>query len=265
MLDFGLSKRQKIITVSILVSIGLLSTQLVDFSLRFRFILGLSVFSYIVVLWALWEGLNKTKAVVLLTLPTLFTLAVVSFYFLLPIRWLTRLPVAFIFGLLFYLLLLAQNVFNVAAIRTIPLYRAASTTTFLFTVFTAFCIYSVIGALNLPFYWNTVLTFVISLMLVLPILWSAEMKDLIDSEVLAQSIIISLVLAEISLVLSFWPTHSSIRPYAVGSALTSSIYVLLGLTSHYLKGRLTGREVVEYLIFGLIVWVMAYVITSWTI
>jgi hypothetical protein len=55
----GLNKRQKIILVSVLVTIGLLSTQLVDFNLRFRFLAVLTVLTYVLSLFALWEGLNK--------------------------------------------------------------------------------------------------------------------------------------------------------------------------------------------------------------
>ena len=130
----NLNKRQKIIITTGLLTIGLISTQLVDFNLRFKFILALGILAYLLSLWALWEGINWTKAIVLMILPMAFTLAVASFYFLLPVRWLTRLPVAAIFGLTFYLLLLSQNVCNVASIRTIPLYRAASTPAFLFTL-----------------------------------------------------------------------------------------------------------------------------------
>ncbi len=128
-MNLNLNKRQKIVISSFLLTIGLFSTQLVDFNLRFRFLGGLAILAYILSFWSLWEGLNITKAFMLLILPTFFTVAVASFYFLLPVRWLTRLPVAAIFGLTFYLLLLAQNVFNVASPRTITLSTAASTAT----------------------------------------------------------------------------------------------------------------------------------------
>src|SRR3989344_4923798 len=117
----NLNKRQKIIITAVILTVGLISTQLVNFDLRFKFMVGLSLVSYFLSLWALLPGLDKTKLVVLMILPTFYTLAVASFYFLLPVRWLTRIPVALFFGLSFYLLLLSQNVFNVAAIRTIPL------------------------------------------------------------------------------------------------------------------------------------------------
>src|SRR3990167_5737748 len=176
-MKLALTKRQKIIITTFVLTIGLLSTQLVDFSLRFKFIAGISILAGVLSLWSLWEGLNFTKAVVLLILPVFFTAAIASFYFLLPVRWLTRLPVAVIFGLMFYLLLLSQNVFNVAAIRTIPLYRAASTASFLFTLLSAFFIFIVIYAFNLLFIWNGVAVFLISFPAVLQVLWTIGMED----------------------------------------------------------------------------------------
>lgn len=255
-----LNKRQKIIVVASLLTIGLLSTQLVDFNLRFKFIAGLSILAYFFSLWALWEGLNLTKAVILLILPTFFTLAYTSFYFLLPVRWLTRLPVATLFGLMFYLLLLAQNVFNVASIRTIPLYRAASTAAFLFTLLSAFFIFNVIFAFNLLFLWNGVAVLLISFPLILQVLWSIQMEDKVTVANLVQSFILSLILGELALSFSFWPMPTTIWSLA----LSSSMYVLLGLTTQVLRGRTTKRGVWEYLGIGALVLIISFIATSWT-
>jgi len=236
------------------VTAGLLSTQLVDFNLRFRFLLGLSVLTYLVSLWALQEGIDRLKAVLLLILPTLFTLAVASFYFLLPVRWLTRLPVAIIFGLSFYLLLLSQNVFNVAAVRTIPLYRAASTVAFLFTLITSFFLFNVAFAFNLLFFINGLLVFGISFPLILHILWSLEMEERLKFNTIAYSLILALCLGEIALVLSFWPMVTIIWSLT----LSSLTYVLLGLSTSYLRGRFGNRLMWEYLGIGFIIFGIAF-------
>ncbi|MBI2196788.1 hypothetical protein HYU45_04240 [Candidatus Daviesbacteria bacterium] len=259
-MDFNLNKRHKIIISSALLTIGLLSTQLVNFDLRFRFLGGLAVFSYALSLWSLWEGLNLTKAVVLLILPTLFTVAVASFYFLLPVRWLTRLPVAFMFGLTFYLLLLAQNVFNVASLRTIPLYRAASTASFLFTLLSAFFIYVVIFALHLSAFWNGVIVLLVSFPLILQALWTIAMEDKMGAAVLIQSLILSLILGELALSFSFWPSIAIIWSLSLSSAM----YVLLGLTTHVLRGRINRRVVWEYIGIGAAVLLVSFFATSWT-
>ncbi len=259
-MKLNLNKRHKIIVSSVILTIGLLSTQLVDFNLRFRFLAGLSVLAYILSLWSLWEGLNMTKAVVVLILPTAFTAAVASFYFLLPVRWLTRLPVAVLFGLMFYLLLLAQNVFNVASLRTIPLYRAASTASFLFTLLSAFFIYHVIFAFNLLFLWNGLAVFVISFLLVLQMLWTIAMEDRIRSAIVVQSFVLSLILGELALSFSFWPSATTIRSLS----LSSVMYLLLGLTTQTLRGRINRRVVWEYLGIGVAVLLVSFVTTSWT-
>ena len=255
-----LNKRQKIVISAIILTIGLLSTQLVDFNLRFRFIAGLSVLAYMLSLWSLWEGLTLTKAIILLILPTFYTLAVSSFYFLLPVRWLTRLPVAVVFGLSFYLLLLSQNVFNVASIRTIPLYRAASTASFLFTLLSAFFIYNVIYAFNLLFLWNGVVVFLISYPLIIQVLWTIDMSDRVSVANLVQSLVLSLALGEIAASFSFWPMLTIIWSLSLSSAM----YVLLGLTTQVLKGRSNRRVVWEYLVLGALVLTVSFFATSWT-
>lgn len=258
-MQLDLTKRQKIVVASILVTLGLLSTQLTDFNLRFRFIIGLACFAYLLSLWALWMGLDKLKAVMLFILPTFYTIAVASFYFLLPVRWVTRLPVAVFFGFTFYLLLLAQNVFNVAAVRTIPLYRAASTAAFLFTLITAFFIYNVIYAFNLFFLWNGVFVAIISFPLILQLLWSIEMEDKVSASITMQSLILSLILGELGAALSFWPIATTMWALT----LASSMYVSVGLMTQFLRNRVSGRIVGEYLVIGCLVLVVSFLTTSW--
>lgn len=259
-LNFGLNKRQKIILTSVLLTFGLLSTQLVDFNLRFRFIAGLGVMAFCLSLWALWEGINRFKAVILLILPTLFTLAVASSYFLLPIRWLTRLPFATFYGLSFYLLLLSQNVFNVASIRTIPLHRAASTAAFVATIFTSVVAYDVIRTLDLNFLWNGVVVFFLSFLLIIQVLWSIKMEDKLSSEIVAQSLILAGVMGEGALVFSFWPLFHAV--WAI--MLSTALYVLLGIISYHLQGRLKSADIKWYLIMGSFIWFIGFTLTSWT-
>ena len=257
---FDLNKRQKIIIASVILTFGLLSTQLVDFNLRFRFLAGLTVLAYLISLWALWEGLNLLKAAVLLILPTLFVLGLASFYFLLPVRWLTRLPIALLFGLSLYSLLLSQNVFNVAAIRTIPLYRAASTVAFLFTLITAFFLFNVIHAFNLLFIWNGLLVFLVGFFLILQILWSVDMDEKLQTSVVVQSLLLSLCMGELALVFSFWPILTTMWSITLASAM----YVFVGLSTQFLRERLTKRVTWEYLTIGVLVFMVAFLTTSWT-
>lgn len=257
-INLNLTKREKIIITSGILSLGLISTQLVPFYLTYRFIGGLTVLAYFLSLWALWEGVDKLKAVVLMILPTLFTLAIASYYFLLPVRWLTRLPVAIIFGLIFYTLLLSQNVFNVASIRTIPLYRVASTTIFVLTLVTAYLLFNVLFSFDLLFLWNGAAIFLLSFPLVLQVVWSIEMEGLSRS-VWVYSVVIALVVGEVGLVLSFWPISNSLASLILATVL----YITLGITTHSFRDRLSRGVVYEYLGWGVLIFLVALFTTSW--
>lgn len=259
MSKFGLTKREKITIASVILSLGLLSTQLVPFYLTYKFIIGLGALAYILSVLALWEGLNKQKAVVLMILPTLFTLAVASYYFLLPVRWLTRLPVAFAFGLTFYTLLLSQNVFNVASIRTIPLYRVASTAVFVLTLITSYLLFNVVFSFDLMFVWNAVIIFLLSFPLILQVVWSIEMEG-ISSLVLIYTTVLSLVVAEIGAVLSFWPISNSMASLM----LSTVIFITMGIATHSLRDRLSREVVWEYVGWGVLILIIATFTTSWT-
>lgn len=258
MIRFSFTKRQKIITTSVILSFALLYTQLVPFYLTHKFIFVLTGLSYILSLWALWEGISKLKAFILLILPTLFTLAIASYYFLLPVRWLTRLPVAVLFGLSFYTLLLSQNVFNVASIRTIPLYRAASTVAFLFTLLTSYLFYNVIFSFGLLFIWNGVVVFLLSLPLILQVIWSVEMED-VNRIITFYSVVLAAIIGEIAISLSFWPISASMASLVLSSAL----YISLGITTHSMKDRLTKHFALECIGIGVVVFLVALLTTSW--
>lgn len=242
LISLGIGKRQKIIIAAILLAFGLLATHSSAFLfMRTRMIIALGIGAYVISLWALWEGINRSKALILMILPVMFTVAVASFYFLLPIRWLTRLPEMLIFGFLFYSLLLAQNVFNVASIRTIPLYRAASTVSFLFTLVTAFLMYNVIYAFQMPFYWNALVVAIVSFPLVLQMLWTIKMES-ISIQIIIYSVVISLLIGEVGLVFSFWPAVSIIWSLF----LASFLYIILAIITDYLRERLEQSNIIEY-------------------
>ncbi len=254
-MSFTLTKRQKIIAASILMTVAiLLSTHSVNFIfLKFRLVLILGVVSYLLSLWALWEGMTRLKAFTLLVLPVLYTVAVTSFYFLLPVRWLTRVPLSIVFGLSFYFLLLSQNVFNVAAIRTIPLYRAASTASFLFALLTCLFLFNVLYALHLPFYLNGGAIFAITFLISLQNFWSIEMEK-ITSTILVYSLIVAMVVGEVGIALSFLPIISPVWALY----LCISIYMLVGTITEYVRNKVTGMVAIEYLGVGLSVVVLSY-------
>lgn len=257
--SINFNKRQKIIIATLIITIGLMLIGTINLIyISYKYIIVLGVLAYFLSLWALWEGISKLKAVVILILPTMFTMAVASFYLLLPVRWLTRLPVSIIFGLSFYSLLLSQNVFNVAAERTIPLIRAASTVSFLFALITAFFLFNVVSGFDLPFYLNGIVCALVAFPLVLQTLWSVQMEKLTSPTVI-YSFIASLIVGESAIALSFWP----VAPTVWSLTLSTMIYVLVSIITEFMKEKINKRLVLECLGIGTTVLVFSFLATSW--
>lgn len=255
----SIDKRQKFIISASLLSVGLLAIQLANIAWRYQAILVLTVLTYLLSVWSLKEGLSGIKWLTVLILPTLFTAGVGLFYFLLPSTWLARLPVAVLYGLGLYALLLTKNIFSVAAIRNIQLLRAAHAVGFLLTLLTAFFLYDTILSFRLPFWLNFIFVFLVSLPLFIQGLWSVKLEEKISGQIWFYSLALSLIVAEGALALSFWPVTVS----AGSLALITVMYIVLGLTQHYLSQRLFKRTINEYLTVGIVVLAVILITTHW--
>lgn len=116
-----MTKRMKLVIVAVALSLGLLGIQSIDIDARYQAIGLLAGVAYGLSAWALFNDLKGTEWLTVLILPVLYPVAVALFYFLLPVRILSRVAILSIFGIGMYALLLTENIFSVAAIRTIQL------------------------------------------------------------------------------------------------------------------------------------------------
>lgn len=255
----AVTKRQKFVLVTIFLTTGLIFTQLLKSDSRFLIIGTLAFATYFLSAWVLREDLSRADWFTLLALPTMYTLAVGLFYFLLPARWMTRLPVAFLYALGVYALLLTENIYNVAAIRTIQLLRAAHAVGFLLTLITAFLLFQTFLSFHLPFWLNFLGVFLITAPLILQALWAVNLEEGISVPVAIYSLFFSLMIAEAALVFSFWPINLSLWALF----LVATIYALLGVGQQYLKGRLFKRSAIEFFLVPTLVLLILLFSAKW--
>lgn len=245
--------------MSVFLAILLLASQVVGESLRFHTIGALTFATVILSIFALWGELSGIKYFLLLLLPAYFVAGASLFYFLLPVRWLTRVPFAFLFGISLYLLMLTSNIYNVAAIRTIALLRAAHAVGLLFSLLSTFFLSNVLFSFHLPSYLNAAGVAFIVWPLYLVGLWSYELEDFISRRVFNYALIFTVVNVQIAVALSFWPV------VAINSALAMAtiMYVLLGLAQFNFQERLKPRIVWEHLIVAITVFLVIVISTRW--
>jgi hypothetical protein len=254
-----LSKRQQFVIAVLLLTSGLVTTQLATPDFRYPMVAALAVASYILCAFCLREDLKGNEWATLLILPTMFTAAVSLFYFLLPVRWLTRLPVATLYAVGMYALLLTENIYNVAASRTIALLRAAHSVGFLLTLSTFFLLIQTLLALRLPAYLNSLGAIAITFPLTVQILWAMELDAKVGKRVRDLSVIVTAVIAEVMWIFSFWPAKTTL----LALFLTTCFYGLAGMGQQYLSDRLYKRTVWEFFAVVAIVFILLMLASNW--
>ncbi len=221
----ALSKRQQFVIVTLVLVAILMLTQLMPVEYRYGMTILLAICTFFLSALALREDLNGIEWITLLTLPTLFTAAVALFYLLLPQRWLTRVPFVALYAVGIYALLLTENIYNVAADRTIALLRAAHSVGFLFTLVTYFMLVQTVLAFRFPFYVNALLVFMISGILAFQSIWSSELERKASVRVKKISFAIAVIMSELACIYSFWPMQATL----IVLFLTTSFYGLVGM------------------------------------
>lgn len=199
--------------------------------------------AYVATYFSILEGIEDTEWTTLFLMPVLITVAFFLFYFLFPVRWLTRLPFLFIFGFSFYAMVLVSNIFNVGVEKSLQLLRAAFSVNYFYQIFTLFLLLIVFFSFKMNFIVNGIALFLLSYPLSLQLLWSVKLNKKIDQETIRYSLFISFVMMQIAIVCSFIPLKSTI--YAL--FLTSCYYVLSGATYHFLDQKLFKQTIREYL------------------
>ena len=256
---FELTKRHKFILMSFFLTVLLVTTQTVPESLRYQVMVALTIATIFLSIFSLWGELSGIKYFLLLLMPVYFVAGASLFYFLLPVRWLTRLPFAFLFGISVYLLMLTSNIYNVAAIRTIALLRAARAVGLLFSLISTFFLTNVLYSLHLPFYLIVLGIIVIVGPIYLVAVWSYALEEFITKRVFAYAAVFTIVTAQVAFVLSFWP----LVPTSGALAICTIMYALLGLGQLHLEDKLKQRVLWEHVVVAAFVFLIIVISTRW--
>lgn len=255
-----LTKRQKLVLATLFLTGGLIATQLVSgVRANYQAVIIYGAAAFLTSFWVLKEDLKGMEWLFLLCLPTLYSFFAALFYFLVPVRWLTRLSAALIYGLGIYALLLTENIFNIASLRTIRLLRAAQSVGFLLTLITGLMSFVTIFSFHLHFWLNFLFIFLFGFILCFQSLWSVKLEKGISREIWELSLTTGFCLGELALVLSFWP----VTPAVAGLVLTVGLYEFLGIGQLYLDERLFMKNFKEFIFVGIITLILLIKMGQW--
>ena len=255
----NLSKRQKIVTTCFLLAAALYFFPFSEPEYRIWFLIAVIIASYIFSVWSIFRDVSGFEFLTLFTLPVFLTASFVLWIFNFEPENLVRAALSIIFGVVMYIILLSENIFNVSAERNIPLIRAANTVSYLGTLFVSFAIFSMLFGLGLDFWFFSIIVTIIGILLFNQSLWKIELEETISPRITVSSIVSGIILGQIALALTFWP----LNPAKVGLALTSAVYVLLGVLQHQMKEDLKRNTILEYLFVATALFIFLIVTTSW--
>ncbi len=255
----SLTKREQFVIITGILTIGLFLTQLVSTDLRYVMVAVLSVATYVLSAFGLRDDLKGIEWATLLILPTAFTGAVLLFYFLLPIRWLTRIPVVALYAVGMYALLLTENIYNVAAERTIALLRAAHSVGFLLTLITYFLLVQTLLSFRLAAPLNALFVGIISFFLIFQGLWAMELEGHVSVRLRHLSVLLTVIFVQLSWGFSFWPVSLVLQALF----LTTCFYSLVGMAQQYLVEKLYKKTVIEFFSVTMLVFIIVFLATHW--
>lgn len=273
-----MQKRTRFVLVSFLVALGLWGSSLLPVEYQLGLSMAVSALTYMLVVWVLFDDLKGIEWITLLVLPVMFTFGSALFANFLPnsiprlfgrvfeveaamlFAGIFRFLYYVLFGVGLYGILLVENIFSVASIRTIQLFRAARSVNFILTLVTSLFFFTVILSLKVWFYWVFVMVFLAAFVLSFPSFWSVDLKNNYVSEIGRFALTVGFLVGMLGLVISFWP----VKPFMGGLIITSLLYALLGVMEQRLSSRVYLESVIEYVVTVIIIMTIGFLTTSWT-
>lgn len=272
-----MNKRTRFVLVSLIMAAGLGISQLISVDERLSVVLVLAIAAYILSIWVLFEDIKGIEWVTLMILPVLFTISSGLFVNYLPsavpkiagLRFdigvsrlladVVRVGFIFLYACGMYAILLTENIFSVASIRTIQLLRAARSVGFILSLVVGLFFFTTLLSLKLPFYLIGVSVFIVSTLLSIGGLWAVDLKNGEMKEIYLNSLIVGWLMAQAAMVLAFWPVKA-----LMGSLmLIAGLYTLLGIFEQRMTNRVFVGNYLEYVVFSLVVLITGFLTTSW--
>lgn len=237
-------------SISLLLTFGLIILVVLPEHFKIGFAVFLSALAGFLTLVALRENLSGIEFLTLTALPILFTLGMSGILYHFPnFSIFFRTLFWFLFSFFFYIILLSGNIFNVAAEKPIPLVRASYTASFLVTLFSIFPLYTIVFKSNLDLWLALLLVSVFTFVLTFQSLWTLFLPKPFDPAIIWGSLLVTLVMTEAALSISFLQLESFFRALA----LSTIYYIVLGFSHHFLKKTLNNKVFWEYILVSLLV------------
>lgn len=249
-----IEKRIRFVASTIILSfLFLISITFLGFDRAWLVIPILIATTYALTFLSVLEGIEKIEWTMLFIMPVLFTVSYYVFFFLFPVRWLTRVPFLALFAISIYANLLTTNIFNVGVEKSLRLYKAAYSVNYFYQTVIAFLCFNILFSLHSYFFVNAIVAFCIVFPLSMQLFWTIRLKLEWERDTVLYSLFVAWIAAQIAFAASFAPFKSTV----IALVLTASYYAVGGLAAAHIDNRLFKNTIREYTIVLIFVTVVA--------
>ncbi|NTU73364.1 hypothetical protein HGB07_04315 [Candidatus Roizmanbacteria bacterium] len=237
-----IEKRSRfVISTAVVTGLFILSTFFL-FDVWWVFVPLFILVTFTMTYFSVLEGVEKNEWITLFVMPIMFSVAVYVFFFLFPVRWITRISFIVAFALSFYAILLTSNIFNVGVQKSLQLYRAAFSVNYFYQTMLIFILSNVVASFKFNMLIVGTLLFLFIFVLANQLLWTVRLQLRWDRSLILYSAIIGLFIFEIALTFTFVP----IKPSIFALLIASCYYSLSGLIYHHVDQKLFPQTIREY-------------------
>lgn len=220
----------------------------------------LCAISYILTWFALLEDIKRTEWYTLFILPVVWTACWYMSFYMLPMRFISKLVFTLTFPLIFYILISAMNIFNVGVEKNIQLQRAAQAANQFIVVLVFYLLTQILVSFNLHWTVLGILTGVFAWILGMQLFWTLDPSEELTSEVKSLSLFQGFAVGYLMILMSFAPfVLETPRPMIV----TGTFYVLSGILSTYQDPILFRQRLREYFSILLLLVLAALLTLRW--
>lgn len=181
------------------------------------------------------------------------------FELLLPSYWWLHLLESIIVFILIYTSFLVNNIFLVSAQRTIKLFQAALGMSLFLIIISVFLAMDAVLIFRFSAWFNALLTFIIIGPISLYLIWIVDLSDKFKKIYWYYAFILTLLVAEGALVLSFWPTPLTVKAIFIASL----VYALGGLYQAHFLEKVFKQTEEEFWWLMILIAGSVFLVTRW--
>ncbi|PJE62760.1 hypothetical protein COU88_03200 [Candidatus Roizmanbacteria bacterium CG10_big_fil_rev_8_21_14_0_10_39_6] len=213
-------------------------------------IIPLLLLTYTVTYIGILEDIEGIEWIQLFILPLSLTVIALLFYYLLPVRLLTRIPFVFLYSVILYAIFLSENIFNVGVEKTLALYRAAYSVANFIILLILLLMFTILFSFGL----NYLLASFIGMLAAFPLffhsLWIANPMSVLEERIYKMSALLSVFLGFGVIFASFLPLRTTI--YAILNVAMA--YFLIGVSQEIIQDTVYLNRIKEYVVvYGILI------------